>query len=67
MFDFIHQLPLWSAKVGAVLLFLIVLTVTWLIPKSFIYSGAPDMKRWRDLRVWATLLILLQFLIYAVF
>ena len=67
MFDFIHTLPLWSANVGAVILFAIVLVSAWLLPLDFILQGAPDRKRWRDLRIWATVLIALQLLIYAVF
>ncbi len=65
--DFVHSLPLWTAKIGAVVLFLIVLVATWFIPKSFIFQGAPDKKPWRDLRIWATVLILIQFVIYAIF
>lgn len=67
MFDFIHDMPLWSAKIGAALLFLAVLVFAWSLPISFILQGSPDRKRWRDLRIWATILILSQFIIYAFF
>jgi hypothetical protein len=67
MFEWIHDLPLWSAKVGAVVLFLLILSATWVIPRKDIYSGAPDRARWRDLRIWATLLILAQFVLYSIF
>ena len=67
MFDFIHDLPLRAANAGEVILFIIVLIVTWIIPKSFIFSGAPDTRRWRDLRIWATVLIMVQFVIYYIF
>ncbi len=67
MFEWIHDLPLWAAKIGAVILFLLVLVATWLIPGEDIYSGAPDRARWRDLRLWATLLIFAQFLLYSIF
>lgn len=67
MFDFIHLMPLWTAKAGAVILFLIVFISAWMLPKNFILQGAPDKKKWRDLRVWATTLILLQFIIYSIF
>jgi len=67
MLDFIHTLPLWSAKIGTMFLFALVLAVVWKVPRSFIFSGAPDMSRWRDLRLWATALILVQFLIYTIF
>jgi len=67
MFDFIHLWPLWYAKIGAAILFLIVLVVTWLIPFEFIMKGAPDRSGWRDLRIWATLLIAVQGVIYIFF
>ncbi len=67
MEEFIHTLPLWTAKIGAVILFLIVLVATWFIPRSFIFQGAPDNRPWRDLRIWATILIIIQFIIYAIF
>jgi len=67
MFDCIHQLPLWSAKAGATVVFLIVLIITWSLPKRFILEGVSEPKRWMDLRIWATLLILMQLAIYAVF
>ena len=64
MFDFIHTWPLWYAKIGAAVLFLIILIAAWMIPRDFIFQGAPDEKPWRDLRIWATLLIVLQGIIY---
>ena len=39
----------------------------WLIPRRLILSEAPDASRWRDIRVWATALIVLQIGLYAVF
>ncbi len=67
MNEFLQGLPLWSAKIGSLIIFGIVLVVVWRVPRSFIFNGAPDTSRWRDLRVWATLLIALQLLIYTVF
>ncbi len=67
MFDWIHGLPLWSAKMGAAFLFLGILAITWATPADFVFHGAPDRARWRDLRIWATVLILTQCLIYYIF
>jgi len=67
MFDWIHALPIWFAKAGAVLIFGGVIAFTWTLPRDFLYLGAPDNARWRDLRVWATVLLAFQFLIYMVF
>ncbi|HPA72436.1 MAG TPA: hypothetical protein PKY31_09210 [Spirochaetota bacterium] len=67
MFDWIHTLPVWCAKAGAVLIFGGVIFFTWTLPRDFLYLGAPDTARWRDLRIWATVLLAFQFLIYMVF
>ncbi|MDZ7262034.1 MAG: hypothetical protein ONB05_08010 [candidate division KSB1 bacterium] len=39
----------------------------WLRPKKYIYAGAPDTKLWRDLRIWATLWMIIQIVLYIVF
>lgn len=67
MFEWIHMLPVWTAKIGAVTLFGGVIVFTWTLPKDFIYLGAPDGARWRDLRIWATVLVVFQIVIYFVF
>ncbi len=67
MFEWIHALPLWTAKLGALCLFGGILAFTWTLPKEFVFHGAPDRARWRDLRIWATALILFQMAIYWVF
>ncbi len=41
--------------------------LVWLIPKRLIFSGAKSNARWRDVRWWASALILLQLVIYATF
>lgn len=67
MFDWIHALPICAAKVGAVILFGSVIIFTWTLPKEFIYIDAPDRSLWRDLRIWATLLVGFQIVIYFIF
>ncbi len=67
MFEWIHLLPPWCAKIGAVMLFGGVILFTWTLPKEFIYVGAPDRALWRDLRIWATVLVAFQIIIYYVF
>ncbi len=41
--------------------------LVWLIPKRLIYTDAPDHTRWRDIRLWATVLITMQLILYALF
>ncbi|HDP80298.1 MAG TPA: hypothetical protein ENN21_05585 [Spirochaetes bacterium] len=65
--QYIASLPLWWAKVGAAVIFFSILVMVWLLPEKFIYRGSPDRKRWRDLRIWATVLVLAQLILYAIF
>jgi hypothetical protein len=37
--------------------------VLWL-PKEYIFRGAPDRARWRDLRLWAIVLVLIHIYVY---
>ncbi|HOJ30361.1 MAG TPA: hypothetical protein PL059_14950 [Spirochaetota bacterium] len=67
MTEILYSLPLWYAKVTAMLIFLGMLVVAWLLPYNFVVQGAPDKKRWRDLRLWATLLTIVQLFIYYIF
>ncbi|MCX8124964.1 MAG: hypothetical protein N3F66_12495 [Spirochaetes bacterium] len=67
MIEFLESLPLWYAKIAAMIIFGSMLAVAWLLPFDFIMKGAPDTKRWRDLRIWATLLTVIQFVIYYIF
>lgn len=67
MIETINSLPLWYAKIAAMVIFIAMLAVAWLLPFDFIIQGAPDKKRWRDLRIWATILTALQLVIYVIF
>jgi len=35
-------------------------------PRKYIYEGAPNNARWRDLRIWAVLLMAIQLAIHLV-
>ena len=59
-----EQFPQWWAYVFTVILFLLILVGIWLTPKNEIMADAPDQARWRDIRLWATVLIAVQLLIY---
>jgi hypothetical protein len=67
MGDWLAELPLMWGKVIAVVAFIGIAIWAWARPKSFIYHGAPDSARWRDLRVWATVLMVVQIVIYLSF
>jgi hypothetical protein len=36
-----------------------------LLPRDYVYLGAPDRERWRDLRLWAAVIVGVYVLIYA--
>lgn len=65
--NFFDALPLWVGTVAAVSLFIIAGIWVWSLRKAFIYRGAPDMARWRDLRIWATLLLVPYIAVYLIF
>ena len=37
--------------------FLFLAVVVWLIPRKLIYTEAADNAAWRDIRIWASVLI----------
>ena len=51
-------LPMWVAVAAAVGLYGIALIWVWTLSSSFVFRGAPDHRRWRDLRIWATVVVL---------
>ena len=61
------NLPLEWAYYLSIFGFLCLFVVIWLIPKKAVFEDAPDQSRWRDLRLWAAVLIAFQLVIYAVF
>lgn len=67
MTEWLTQLPMWVPRAGAMLVFVAVLALAWSLPERFIWNGAPDRSRWRDLRIWATLLTLIQGVLYLIF
>jgi hypothetical protein len=60
-------LPLEWANYISIIGFLCLFVIVWLIPKQTVYEDAPNQSRWRDIRLWATLLIAIQLFLYAVF
>jgi hypothetical protein len=67
MSDWLADLSLAWGKIIAVITFVGIAVWAWKRPKSFIFQGAPDFNRWRDLRLWASILIAIQIVIYLSF
>lgn len=61
------DLPVEWANYLSIVGFLFLAGVVWSIPKHRVYAGAPDMARWRDFRIWASVLIVIQLTLYSVF
>lgn len=61
------DLSLVWGKVIAVIAFVGIAVWAWRRPRSFIFQGALDSRRWRDLRLWASILIAAQIVIYLIF
>ena len=45
----------------------LLLIAVFLLPREYVFRGAADCRRWRDLRVWAVVLVLIHVYVYCVF
>ncbi len=60
----LSSLPMGVAQAAVISLFLVVGCWVWTLRRSYVYLGAPSQARWRDLRIWATLLLLPYVAVY---
>ena len=67
MSEWLAGIPLFWGKIVAVIFFVGMSIWAWFRPRQYIYEDSPDEKRWRDLRIWATVLLSIQVVLYAVF
>ena len=63
----LSALPVAWANYLSIAGFLLLGVLVWLIPRKLVMREAPDDARWRDIRLWASVLIVVQLLIYAIF
>lgn len=65
--NYLAKIPLFSAKIITVIIYF--LLAFWILrrPRDFILQGAPNRKGWRDLRLWAFILIGFQIALYLMF
>ena len=52
------------AKTVFLAFFAVLVVAVFTLPRSYIYRGAPSRALWRDLRIWALLLVLLHAWVY---
>ncbi|MGD9347586.1 MAG: hypothetical protein PVH84_17095 [Candidatus Aminicenantes bacterium] len=67
MMEWLEGIPLATGKYCAVLFFAGMIIWAWFRPNKYIFEGAPDKSRWRDLRFWATIFLGIQIVLYIVF
>jgi hypothetical protein len=67
MAEWLQGVSLTWGKVIAVLFFVGIIIWAWFRPRSYIYHEAPDSRRWRDLRIWATVFLGIQAVLYIIF
>ncbi len=60
----LDSLPMWMAKASAVALFVIAGIWVVCLRRNFVYLGALDDARWRDLRIWAVFLLVVYASVY---
>jgi len=61
-----HLDPIWSV-VTVITGYLGLLLWTVTRTSDFVFEGAPDRRRWRDLRIWIAPLIVVQIVLHLVF
>ncbi len=67
MMEWLEGLPLVLGKYIAALFFIGMIIWAWFRPPKFILEGAPDKRKWRDLRIWATVFLGIQVVLYIIF
>jgi len=63
----LSSLPVAWANYLSIAGFVFLAVLVWLIPRALIYTEAKDQSRWRDIRIWATVLIAAQLTLYTLF
>ena len=60
----VGSLPMSAAMVCAIGLYAVAVLWVWGLRRELVFRGAPDKKRWRDLRIWATLVVIPYVAVY---
>lgn len=62
--NFLAGVPLSIAKLVTISLFVGAGIWVFSLRREFVYLGAPDQAKWRDLRVWAGIVLVPYILVY---
>ncbi|HUT52265.1 MAG TPA: hypothetical protein VM658_02640 [bacterium] len=60
-------MPLWMVKAGVIAMFVALALWALSMPRQYAYRGAVDQARWRDVRIWAVIVIALEIIPYLFF
>ena len=65
--DGLGAVPLLGARL--LVISILVALAVWALrmPREYAFKGAPDREWWRDMRLWAAAIILLQIIPYLIF
>lgn len=66
-FNWLLDLPMGVVKYIVLLAFIVPLVFALILPRQYIYLGAPDQKKWRNLKWWILGLVIVQTGIYLTF
>lgn len=66
-FHWADTLPIGAARACFLLFFGTIVLFAFAFPRRFVYEGAPDAARWRDLRLWVVIVMAIPTVIYLAF
>lgn len=66
-FNWLLDIPMNVVKYIVLLAFIVPLVFALILPRQYIYLGAKDQKKWRNLKWWILALVLIQAGIYLTF
>ncbi len=66
-FNWLTDVSLTAAHIIILLAFIIPLIFALVLPRAYIYLGAKDQKKWRNLKWWIVILVAIQVLVYVNF
>ncbi len=66
-FDWLAGLPLPWGRFLVILALIIPMVFALTLPRKYIYQGAEDQSRWRNLKIWVFVIVAIQISIYLYF
>ena len=66
-FDWCNNVPEIWARIFIITAFVIPFVFALTMKKAYIFKGAKDNRKWRDLKYWVLILVVIQVLIYVYF